>query len=276
MARKADGAKRELWSRRLREFERVGGAVAEFCRREGVSVASFYEWRRRLGSTRTGSQREGLPAGGGVAGRGQGAGLRGHGARVRKLGDQNALAAGSRSAAARDQHSLAAGSRKTVAARDHSLVTARGRKSATVEGQGSVGVEASSVEGHGSAAVEASSVGGGGLGVRFLPVEITGSLGESSDACQRSPLMTRPPSEELHRVAGHGLGKRGAAAHDLAEQVGDAQALAEQVTGALAEGVDLEVRLPNGVCVTVPCRAVEAIEVVMRALVKAAREERSC
>jgi hypothetical protein len=32
----------------LQEFDRDTASVAEFCRRAGVSVASFYQWRRRL------------------------------------------------------------------------------------------------------------------------------------------------------------------------------------------------------------------------------------
>ena len=45
-----DLARRELWRRRLREFERGSASVAEFCRRVGVSDAAFYQWRRKLAS----------------------------------------------------------------------------------------------------------------------------------------------------------------------------------------------------------------------------------
>ena len=48
MSRGPDGAKREAWWRRLGSFERGTAKVADFCRREGVSVASFYQWRRKL------------------------------------------------------------------------------------------------------------------------------------------------------------------------------------------------------------------------------------
>jgi transposase-like protein len=52
--------KAAVWGERLRRYERAGLTVAEFCQREGVSVPSFYQWRRRLaeaspvaGSTRS-------------------------------------------------------------------------------------------------------------------------------------------------------------------------------------------------------------------------------
>lgn len=37
-----------VWGERLRRYERLQLTVAEFCRRERVSVPSFYQWRRRL------------------------------------------------------------------------------------------------------------------------------------------------------------------------------------------------------------------------------------
>ena len=39
-----------VWGERLRRYEQAGQTVAEFCRREGVSVPSFYQWRKRLAS----------------------------------------------------------------------------------------------------------------------------------------------------------------------------------------------------------------------------------
>jgi hypothetical protein len=53
--------RRELWQRRLREFERGDEPVAEFCDREGVSVTSFYRWRRVLacGAPKTESRETG-------------------------------------------------------------------------------------------------------------------------------------------------------------------------------------------------------------------------
>lgn len=44
----AGSSKAVVWRERLRRFERAGLTVAEFCRREAVSVPSFYQWRRRL------------------------------------------------------------------------------------------------------------------------------------------------------------------------------------------------------------------------------------
>lgn len=40
-----------VWRERLRRYGRAELTVAEFCRREGVSTPSFYQWRRRLGQT---------------------------------------------------------------------------------------------------------------------------------------------------------------------------------------------------------------------------------
>jgi hypothetical protein len=37
-----------VWGERLRRYERAGQTVAEFCRHEGVSVPSFYQWRKQL------------------------------------------------------------------------------------------------------------------------------------------------------------------------------------------------------------------------------------
>lgn len=48
MSRGPDLARRELWRRRLQEFDRGKATVAAFCRRVGVSDAAFYQWRRKL------------------------------------------------------------------------------------------------------------------------------------------------------------------------------------------------------------------------------------
>ena len=48
MAKRADGVKRELWTKRLANFDRSNLIVAEFCRREQVSQASFYYWAKRI------------------------------------------------------------------------------------------------------------------------------------------------------------------------------------------------------------------------------------
>ena len=41
---------RARWQALLARATRSGLSVAEFCRREGVSTASFYTWRKRLGA----------------------------------------------------------------------------------------------------------------------------------------------------------------------------------------------------------------------------------
>ena len=43
------------WRERLSRFRRGNLTVAEFCRREGVSNPSFYQWRKRLESGRRSS-----------------------------------------------------------------------------------------------------------------------------------------------------------------------------------------------------------------------------
>jgi len=51
MSRSAHLGKRSQWLDRLRRFTRSKLSVSEFCRREHVSVASFYQWRRKLNGT---------------------------------------------------------------------------------------------------------------------------------------------------------------------------------------------------------------------------------
>ena len=46
--RGSDLVKRQQWMMRLERFNNSEQTVAEFCRREGVSVPSFYQWRRKL------------------------------------------------------------------------------------------------------------------------------------------------------------------------------------------------------------------------------------
>lgn len=48
MARPVDARKHELWRQRLARFRRSKLSVAEFCRSEQISQASFYQWRRKL------------------------------------------------------------------------------------------------------------------------------------------------------------------------------------------------------------------------------------
>jgi transposase len=48
MGRPKDPALERLWRNRLRQRTAGGLTIAAFCSREGVSVASYYYWRRRL------------------------------------------------------------------------------------------------------------------------------------------------------------------------------------------------------------------------------------
>jgi hypothetical protein len=47
-SRRPDPATRQRWQQRLERFRTSGLAVPAFCDREGISVTSFYAWRRRL------------------------------------------------------------------------------------------------------------------------------------------------------------------------------------------------------------------------------------
>jgi len=48
MVRTSDVGLRAVWERRLQRFERWTGTVKQFCAEERVSVASLYQWRRKL------------------------------------------------------------------------------------------------------------------------------------------------------------------------------------------------------------------------------------
>lgn len=52
MARRNGVAKIAEWQDRMRRFERSGVSNARFCREEGISAPSFYQWRRRLQDSR--------------------------------------------------------------------------------------------------------------------------------------------------------------------------------------------------------------------------------
>jgi transposase-like protein len=58
MGRAADTGLADLWEQRIERQRRSRLSIAEFCRQEGVSPASFYAWRQRLpdaNSSRLGS-----------------------------------------------------------------------------------------------------------------------------------------------------------------------------------------------------------------------------
>ncbi|MCB9922987.1 MAG: transposase [Planctomycetaceae bacterium] len=50
MANGFHAATRLVWGERIERFEQAGRTVAQFCAAEGVSTASFYQWRRKLRS----------------------------------------------------------------------------------------------------------------------------------------------------------------------------------------------------------------------------------
>ena len=61
MGRGVDVVKRQEWRSRFRRFSKLGQTVAEFCDWEGVSVATFYNWRRRCDANPEGRERETRP-----------------------------------------------------------------------------------------------------------------------------------------------------------------------------------------------------------------------
>lgn len=77
MPRHSDDATHELWRKRLQRFARSGHSVVRFCSQEGVSVASFYNWRKKLKANGSRRRRPGrrasfqavtvVPAGPGVS-----------------------------------------------------------------------------------------------------------------------------------------------------------------------------------------------------------------
>ena len=72
MGRRIDAAVHTAWRRRWERFEGSSVTVAEFCRREGVSQAAFYQWRKRL--TREATSAEQAATGGTAAAQGTGGG----------------------------------------------------------------------------------------------------------------------------------------------------------------------------------------------------------
>ena len=56
MGRRADHGKHSEWSERIRRRRESGLTVAEFCEWEGVSVASFYNWQKKLRGAKSRSQ----------------------------------------------------------------------------------------------------------------------------------------------------------------------------------------------------------------------------
>jgi hypothetical protein len=53
MGRRVDHGKHCEWAERIRRRRESGLTVAEFCEWEGVSVASFYNWQKKLRDTKS-------------------------------------------------------------------------------------------------------------------------------------------------------------------------------------------------------------------------------
>jgi len=64
MGRKPSQSTESTWRDRLARFRKCGLTVKEFCRQEGVSDPSFYQWRKRLDGGRQGARRTGRSRGG--------------------------------------------------------------------------------------------------------------------------------------------------------------------------------------------------------------------
>ncbi|MCB9937237.1 MAG: hypothetical protein H6823_03260 [Planctomycetaceae bacterium] len=61
MSRSPNLRKRSQWLDRLSRFARSKLSVADFCQREHVSVASFYQWRRKLDDASSGPSDRRVP-----------------------------------------------------------------------------------------------------------------------------------------------------------------------------------------------------------------------
>jgi hypothetical protein len=61
MSRRVNLDKRSEWLDRLRRFRRSNLSVTEFCRREEVSVASYYHWRQKLAKAASDLDANGAP-----------------------------------------------------------------------------------------------------------------------------------------------------------------------------------------------------------------------
>ena len=52
MFRTVNSTKEDQWRSRLRRFQSSGMTVTQFCQAEQVSAPSFYQWRKRLATSR--------------------------------------------------------------------------------------------------------------------------------------------------------------------------------------------------------------------------------
>ena len=62
MGRNQQRSAESLWRDRLAKYRQSDLTVAEFCRQEGVSNPSFYQWRKRLEQGRTRSKQNRPPS----------------------------------------------------------------------------------------------------------------------------------------------------------------------------------------------------------------------
>ena len=53
MPRSTNAVKLATWRARFELFDSGNQTIAEFCRRESVSVATFHYWRRRVGGVKS-------------------------------------------------------------------------------------------------------------------------------------------------------------------------------------------------------------------------------
>lgn len=62
MGRGVDVVKHQEWRKRFERFSQLDLTVAEFCHWEGVSVATFYNWRRKCDANQHGGKTEAHPS----------------------------------------------------------------------------------------------------------------------------------------------------------------------------------------------------------------------
>ena len=62
MGRKQNEATTVVWRDRLSRFDGSGTTVKQFCQKEGVSEAAFYQWRKRLKGDRRRRKAMGEPS----------------------------------------------------------------------------------------------------------------------------------------------------------------------------------------------------------------------
>lgn len=61
MFRAVKSSKDEQWRTRFKRFDASGLSVTRFCQLEGISMPSFYQWRKRLRASTVNSGDSGVP-----------------------------------------------------------------------------------------------------------------------------------------------------------------------------------------------------------------------